>query len=227
MSCEFAFDDGAYVLGALAPADRAAYEQHLSGCPACREAVAQLAVLPGLLRRLGPQEATEPLAESVDRLPRLIERAEVIRRKRNRQRRLSVVSLAALCLALLAGMTITMLQNDHPRTNTAWPNPPLVAMRQVAPDTEVTAEVAAREVPGGVEIAMHCLYPSDGTSARPWTFRLVAMGSDGATEEVASWVAAPGQEVSLTGMTRYAMKDLVRLELRSRDGTPLLAFDMP
>ncbi|MFD0784741.1 zf-HC2 domain-containing protein, partial [Micromonospora azadirachtae] len=45
--CEFTQDDGAYVLGALAPAERAAYERHLAGCADCREAVAELAVLPG------------------------------------------------------------------------------------------------------------------------------------------------------------------------------------
>jgi hypothetical protein len=226
VSCEFAFDDGAYVLGALSPAERAAFEQHLAGCPACREAVAQLAVLPGLLRRLGPQEATQPLAESVDRLPRLIERVHMGRRKRARQRRLSTVSLVALCLALLAGMGITVLRGDHPHY-AIWTNPPMVPMTQVAAHTEVTAEVAVREVEGGVEVAMHCLYPADGRNARPWTFRLVALGSDGATEQVGSWTAAPGQDVTLTGTTRFHLSDLVRLELRGHDGSPLLAYDLP
>src|ERR1700738_1996068 len=49
MTCEFTFDDGAYVLGALSPAERAAFERHLPGCASCRESVADLAVLPGLL----------------------------------------------------------------------------------------------------------------------------------------------------------------------------------
>ena len=225
MSCDFAYDDGAYVLGALAPAERAAYEQHLSGCPSCREAVAQIAVLPGLLRRLGPQEATEPLAESVDRLPRLIERAKVVQRKRVRQRRLTTASLVAVCLALLAGMGITALRGGHSNP-TVW-NPAMVSMHPVSSDTEVTAEVAVREVPGGVQVAMHCTYPVDGTAARPWTLRLVALGTDGSTEQVGSWVAAPGDEVTLTGTTRYTMQDLARLELRSRDGTPLLVYDLP
>ena len=52
IGCEYAHDDGAYVLGALSPAERAAYERHLSTCSACREAVAEIAVLPGLLGRL-------------------------------------------------------------------------------------------------------------------------------------------------------------------------------
>ncbi|MGH3348437.1 MAG: anti-sigma factor family protein, partial [Nocardioides sp.] len=35
MTCEFAHDDGAYVLGALSPAERVAFKQHLAGCAEC------------------------------------------------------------------------------------------------------------------------------------------------------------------------------------------------
>ena len=49
MTCEFEINDGAYLLGAITPAQRAEFERHLAGCPQCRESVAQLAVLPGLL----------------------------------------------------------------------------------------------------------------------------------------------------------------------------------
>lgn len=61
MRCEYAHDDGAYVLGALAPAERAAYERHLGTCQTCRDAVAEIAVLPGLLGRLDPATALELL----------------------------------------------------------------------------------------------------------------------------------------------------------------------
>ena len=39
MRCEHEHDDGAYVLGALSPAERVAYERHLATCSFCREAV--------------------------------------------------------------------------------------------------------------------------------------------------------------------------------------------
>ena len=35
MTCMFAHHDGAYVLGALSPAERRAFEDHLPGCAAC------------------------------------------------------------------------------------------------------------------------------------------------------------------------------------------------
>ena len=59
----FAEWDAAYVLGALSPDDRHAYEDHLAGCERCRAAVAELAPLPGLLARGRPavvREEAEP-----------------------------------------------------------------------------------------------------------------------------------------------------------------------
>ncbi|MCZ2263463.1 anti-sigma factor family protein, partial [Isoptericola sp. QY 916] len=49
--------DAAYVLGALSPADRRDYEEHLAGCDACRAAVAELAGLPGLLASVPAEHA--------------------------------------------------------------------------------------------------------------------------------------------------------------------------
>ena len=48
----FEHEDAAYVLGALSHEDRLAYEEHLRTCARCSAAVAELAVLPGLLARL-------------------------------------------------------------------------------------------------------------------------------------------------------------------------------
>ena len=56
MTDQFAMYDAAYLLGALDPADRSAYEAHLADCRHCRRAVNQLAGMPGLLAplTLGP-----------------------------------------------------------------------------------------------------------------------------------------------------------------------------
>lgn len=46
--------DGAYVLGALTPGDRHVFERHLEECERCRDAVAELAAMPGLLAQIRP-----------------------------------------------------------------------------------------------------------------------------------------------------------------------------
>ena len=56
MHCEHEHDDGAYVLGALSPAERAAYERHLATCSFCREAVDDISAMPDVLSRLDARE---------------------------------------------------------------------------------------------------------------------------------------------------------------------------
>ncbi|MBB2899595.1 anti-sigma factor RsiW [Kineococcus radiotolerans] len=56
----FATTAGPYVLGALAPAERSAFETHLRTCPDCRHAVEGLAGLPGLLSRT-PRDVVDAL----------------------------------------------------------------------------------------------------------------------------------------------------------------------
>ena len=65
--CGFGYDDAAYLLGALTPTDRAAYERHLPGCVHCRTAVAELSGLPALLARLDP--ATLPDSAGLSNQP--------------------------------------------------------------------------------------------------------------------------------------------------------------
>lgn len=43
---------GAYVVGAISPRDRAVLVRHLESCDHCRDELAGLAALPGLLRRV-------------------------------------------------------------------------------------------------------------------------------------------------------------------------------
>ncbi|WP_030143171.1 anti-sigma factor family protein [Mycetocola saprophilus] len=64
--------DAAYVLGALGPADRRAYEEHLAECERCRLHMSELASLPGLLSRITPPnerdipEAERPAPEATE-----------------------------------------------------------------------------------------------------------------------------------------------------------------
>ena len=57
---EICHDDAAYVLGALSPVDRRAYEEHLRECSACQASVRSLAGLPGLLALTSADALTGP-----------------------------------------------------------------------------------------------------------------------------------------------------------------------
>ncbi|GIH10742.1 anti-sigma factor [Rhizocola hellebori] len=231
MSCEFVQNDGAYVLGALAPAERADYEQHLATCVCCREAVASIAVLPGLLRRLTPLQTQEPLPSTIDRLPKLVHSLGIIRAKQRHRQRWQVFGsamvAAGLVLAVALGvMSLRPSDTTPPFTMPSPTGPVMIPMTQVVVDTAVTAEVGLTETRGGVVVVMHCAYPLSSGHTKPYTFRLFALGTDGVAEQLGSWMAGPGDDVIMSGMSRYDLADLVRLELRGRDGTTVLAYDL-
>ena len=54
---KFAQWDAAYVLGALSPAERREFEEHLASCPPCQAEVSELAAIPGLLAQVSPADA--------------------------------------------------------------------------------------------------------------------------------------------------------------------------
>ncbi|MFU8872138.1 anti-sigma factor family protein [Micromonospora sp. SL4-19] len=224
--CEFAHDDGAYVLGALAPTERAAYERHLAGCAACREAVAELAVLPGLLGRLDPAglEQFLPSVAATSQVPALLEAARERRhRERSRSRRRYVLTaLAAAALAVLAGIGVALVRPAAP----AAPQVPLAAMRPVAGAVPLHAEIGLTTTDWGTEVTMRCGYDQRAGYREAYTFRLVAHGPDGVTEQIGSWLAAPGDDVRLTGATHFTRGELVRLELLRGDDSPVLAYDV-
>lgn len=229
MRCEYAHDDGAYVLGALSPAERTGYERHLAGCPACREAVAEIAVLPGLLGRLdraGLERIAAP-PSTEDRVPKLLAAARARRRRERRigRLRLAGVGLAAAGLAVVVGLGASRLPGaDDGGTGVQVR---MATMHPVGGAVPVSAEIGLNGKNWGTEVTMQCQYAQAGDQTKAYTFRLVAYGRDGAAEQVGSWVAAPGETVTFTGATRFSQSELVRLELTRYDHTPLLAYEVP
>src|SRR4051794_23809630 len=69
MRCEHLHDSAVYVLGALSPPEREAYERHLADCAQCRAEVAEFSDLPGLLGRLDPEITAQIAMASDDDFP--------------------------------------------------------------------------------------------------------------------------------------------------------------
>ncbi|MFY1697317.1 anti-sigma factor family protein [Solwaraspora sp. WMMA2101] len=228
MKCDYAHDDGAYVLGALSPSERAAYEHHLSGCPSCRQAVAEIAVLPGLLGRLDPagfEQISDPPSAG-PRLATLVTAAGQARRKGRRMRRWQTAgaTLAAAGLAIVVGFGVGWVgAGGTPETN---PGTQLTAMQPVASQLPIHAEVGLQNVANGTEVTMRCWWEPTNPDGEPMNFELVAYDRDGAKQRVGSWAVSPGAEIVFTGATRFAQTDLERLELVRADGSAILTHQV-
>jgi hypothetical protein len=225
--CEYASDDGAYVLGALAPAERAEYQRHLAGCQGCRDAVAELAVLPGLLGRLdattAEQIAQAANATEVPGLPRLIAAAQQDRRRtRVRGRWRLGLAAAVVMLAFASGVVI---ESDLPRAPAR--ELAMVPMAAVDDHSPVSAEVGFAPDAGGTKITLQCSYLATGDYHKPWIFRLFVVATDGVSEQVSSWQAEPGEELRVDTTTQYTVTELAKVELRLGDGTLLLQYALP
>jgi hypothetical protein len=232
MRCEHEHDDGAYVLGALSPAERAGYERHLAGCSFCREAVADIAVLPGLLGRLDAAEFAKLLdptlstpAPERNRMPALVTAAQTTRRKQRRVRVLSTV-LAAAVVALLVGVGTVFWMGGRVTSPPATPGP-MVAMTPIDEDIPVSADLSLTGTSGGTKVNLACVYRRNPEYRKSYTVRLVAYGPDNEADSMGSWVAAPGKEFTMSGVTHFPLGTLSRLELVRNDGQALLAYDVP
>ena len=105
-SHEYATWDAAYVLGSLSPADRREFEAHLSGCPSCTQAVAELSGMPALLSKLDSETVTAINQgghdEAPEMAPNLLPSLMFAVRRRRRRSRLMTWSSAAAAAVLLA-----------------------------------------------------------------------------------------------------------------------------
>ncbi|HEX2772888.1 MAG TPA: zf-HC2 domain-containing protein, partial [Micromonosporaceae bacterium] len=132
--CPYLHDDGAYILGALSPMERARYEDHLATCAACRDAVVEVAALPALLGRVTIGDLRPPVADSAapepnltgqpdDLLAGLVDAAQARRRRDRRVARWrnAGVAVAAAAVALAVGLGVGLGLPSAPPERVAQP----------------------------------------------------------------------------------------------------------
>lgn len=202
---------GAYVLGALDPAERSDVDAHLPLCPSCRDELAELAGLPGLLGRLTEEDV---LAGPVRPEPALLERllARVAAHRRRTRRRV-VAAGAAAALALVAGVgTVAVRQGEAPRPRV------VAADGAEVQGTRVHASFGVLAKPWGTELTLQLRGVPRGEHCR-----LVAVGRDGRTEVAASWEATYAGRADVTGATSIAPADLESLRVVTFAGRQLVS----
>jgi hypothetical protein len=230
MSCEYTFDSGPYVLGALSPAEREAYELHLRGCAECRNAVVELGGVSGLLAQVPVEAVAAMSGEAMDDvpaslLPKLLAVAAADRfaeRRRMRGRLMTVAAAAAAVAAVLALAVPAVLARP------AAPKPATVAMQKmtsVRSDGRLQAEVALAASPIGTSVNVHCSYGKGGYD-NPQRYFLVARGNDGTSAQLVSWIVPAGADIRVPTTTSYDRKDLKDVEIQDAKGQTLLKLDV-
>ncbi len=161
MTCEFAHDDGAYVLGALSPAERQRFEQHLATCDECSRSVRMLAGLPGLLARVDanlledPPDAEPPPATL---LPTLVRE---VRRTRTRRTLLATgIAAAAAAVVVTGSLAVSGVLGSDGSPSAAPPavTPTGQAMRPVG-EERVRSSLAFESVAWGTRLDLTCTLP--------------------------------------------------------------------
>jgi hypothetical protein len=227
-SDRFATWDAAYVLGALSPAERREYEEHLAGCPACQAAVSELAGMPGLLAQVPPEDAAllaAAPAEVLDDGPPPDLLARIRGRSDRRWRRTStLVGAAAALVLVLAGIAYAVgllpFGSSDPRR---------VAFESVRP-TALTAVADVVPVADGTKIEVQCAYgetnePSPGGGYGHAEYTIYVVDRDGNATEIKRWPVKPNRTMTPDGHTPLKVSQIEAVEIRyaPRDVTVLRA----
>ena len=224
MSCAYAEWDGSYVLGALSPAERLEFEQHLAGCVECARGVRELAGLPGLLGRVG----ADVLAESAvietppdTLLPRLVREV----RRTQRLRRLVVAGgAAAAAVVVLVAVAVFGGFDGDGGVN---PDSPPVASQPMdrIGEPPVRATVALESVTWGTRLDLTCTYAPADTgyrTPRSVVYAIVVRTRDGRTEQVGTWKSVQGKTMKLTAGTSATRAEIRSVEVRTTQGKAVL-----
>lgn len=214
----FADWDSAYVLGALSPAERREYEEHLETCETCRRSVAELSPIPGLLARLSVERAEALLVEEQAPAAPPPELLDAVRREGRRRgiRRTRIrIAVGAAAAAVVLAAVLAPLAFTRP-----GPGARTLAFDTVA-DVPVTATAVLTPADWGTRIDLDCRYESpasDATDAADvpgdgWPYALVVVDRDGNRTELSSWRASPGVTARLEAGTALDLDDIASLEI--------------
>lgn len=213
--------DAAYVLGSLSAAQRREFETHMAHCPACREAVADLSGVPGLLSQLDRDEVAAidesgPAPEMSDKLlPSLL---AAVRWRRRRTRVVTWVASAAAAAVLAIGVFVGL---------EGWSSTPA---QQVTASAEPMAQVGTSlltssvQVTGqhwGTSIALRCVCLAP-LNAHHDTLAMVVVGRDGSQTRLATWVAVPGHTATPAGAISTPVDQIAAVQVVAADSGKVL-----
>ena len=232
MSCDFAHDDAAYVLGSLSPGERLDFERHLAGCDECARSVRALAGMPGLLDRVDPAVLEHP--ESDPPLPVTLLPALTREIGRGRRRRTIAIAGLAAAVAAVAALSVptvvSRMEDDGSRS--AGPSAPTsstdeVETRPMAPlgDVPVQATLGLEQVRWGTRLLLTCTYEPQSVEydlPDEVDYLLFVRTRHGRTEQIGSWRSVGGTTMQVPAATSVVRAEIVSVEVRTTDGRVVL-----
>ncbi|WP_104091544.1 anti-sigma factor [Arthrobacter sp. GMC3] len=235
-ACFYAQWDAAYVLGALPPAERRDYEDHMPTCAQCRANVALLAGMPGLLAAAGP-EVMEPTPEPVA-VPVYAVFAMKVRRRRVRRASLAAAAVFAVvvgtgAIAVNLGSAGRVGIASEPTTTAPAPAHATAALHFLPPASGASAASPMQatgvllQQPWGTQLEWTCTYASSQTSGSYASgraaYEIVLVSRTGTESVVGSWEAQPGDIVSPVAASSLPLADIAQVIIRTAgSGQPLL-----
>jgi anti-sigma factor RsiW len=225
-SHEYATWDAAYVLGSLSPADRREYEAHLSGCPQCTQAVAELSGMPALLSKLdsqtvaaiNDQTAEPPMAPNM--LPSLL---FAVRRRRQRSRLMMWSSSAAAAVLLAIGVFVGVANHSltsQPVQTAQSPSGSALQMDQVGTKALAsTVSLSPQNWGTVIDLRCVCLAP---VYAHHDKLAMVVVNRDGTHTQLATWVADPGHTATPAGSISTPVNQIASVQVVSADNGKVL-----
>jgi len=201
---------GAYLLGALDGSDRARVAVHLATCPACRDDLAGLAPLPGLLARIHHDEPVTDATSHPGNAELLLAQIARIRRRR----RGMAAGVAAACAAVALGI----FGAQQVLRGTVGPHSVVVAVTN--PSSHVSGRATLLATSTGTSVVV-------GITGVPAETRcqLIVRGLDGRREIAATWQANYEGTATVTGASALTPGQIRDLVVADNGGRPLLVFE--
>jgi anti-sigma factor RsiW len=225
-SHEYATWDAAYVLGSLSPADRREYEAHLSGCPSCRQGVAELSGMPALLSKLDSDtvasinDGNHVSEAPPDLLPSLL---WTVRQRRRRSRMVTWSSAAAAAAVVGIGALVGVPGlTGHSPTSA----PPAASSVSALPMVQVgtkalasTVSLSSKQWGTIIDLRCVCLAP---VYAHHDKLAMVVVNRDGTHTQLATWVADPGHTATPAGSISTPADQIASVQVVSADNGKVL-----
>jgi hypothetical protein len=193
---EFRRELGVYVVGAIGGAERRTVDDHLASCPDCREELAGLAGLPGLLARVPASEMESLVRQDGNGADELLPDASLgsllSRAAEYRRHHMWPQLAAAAAVGLIVGggaVAAGRAMMTAPRQQATAAVQAGSTVRGTNPQTNASAIVRYVAEPWGIELYIHVSGIPAGTNC---AFKVV--DADGDASVAGSWIVVGGHQ---------------------------------